>query len=648
MYKKNRKRRILCKKIGVSHIKPFNIRFDIDREESLISFLYRLSIANHYTSPKMIGDSLGIKWWGMPLNMFDENVCEELSLLSALDKGNLYSRSYHSILKGLEENQYKMWFLRTHTKYCPKCLVEKRIHHYLWGLRPVSLCKKHAAVLLNECKNCKRKIQINSLIYGKCNSCNFSLEQAETTYIDKSELLYISQLHFQKLLNGEHDEIFRGLSASNVINLFHAMFRLFDGFESMIELNESFRDKKICLQPANDIEYAVAFSNVYWMLFKDFPRNFIHALATFYNGDSTRKKYRNRQFTDFLTSHNKYGFVIEAFEFFKGEQIKMGLVPRNLESFDVTGASKLKNMYYTKKDLFKLFDISRAEINQMCNSQILAPMKLIKKNHTNYYFEKCKTEEIIKTYLNEKEDLVSKKEAAKILGISVEAIVHLIEKEVIIQKRGSIGGQYSFISKRSIDILLMQLCDKAVVIHEEETKNFVGFKKCLDKYVTSGLQIGKLLHWAKSNVINFYSVTKDIHIDNLYFIETELKEQLYKENELKNGYSLGDVSRVLGYTEKTIHKMIKAQLINPSRVSISSNGRRTYSFDKELIEKLKEEYITLVDAVEKYHVNYSTLNNFSHKKIIKNHLKGVCQKTLFMIDELEGELVNRGFIRGVQ
>jgi hypothetical protein len=631
----------------VENIKPLNNRIEIDSEESLVSYIYRLSSANHFETPQVIGDMLDVKRNDMPLNIFNEKASEGISVLSGRDFQNIYSKSYHSFLKTLDENQIKMWFLRSKIKYCPECISEKKIHKFLWGIKPVSLCTKHFKVLINSCQNCNRQIQISSLIKGICKYCNYQLELAKAVDVKEKDIFYIAQRDFQKLLLGGKNQIFREISIFNVISIFDAIFRLFDGFESFLECDELFKGKKILTHSNDEIDYTVSFTNAYWMLFENFPENLYRALDTFYKSDSPRKKYRKRQFTNFLSSLEEFTFVKEEFEKFKDIQITNGLVPRNLETFDLAAASKLKEIYFNKRDIVKAFDISRVEIDKLCDSKILNPRKVKIENHTNFYFNKRETEEIIRKYLDEKKDLITKKDAATILGVGVGAVTHLIERGVIEQKKAFIKNRNLFVSKKSIDSLFQKLSYKVKIINEEDIKNFVSLEKSLDKYATYGLQIGIMFYWAISNQIKLYSTTKEINIKKVYLNEVDLKKQLYKEDTIKNGYNLADVSKVLSFTERTLHKMINAKLITPVRTTLSKNGRRIYFFDTGHIEEFKEKYITAIEAALKYEVNYSTLNNFSHKKILKNYLKGVCQKVLFKKEELEEVLIKRGFIKEI-
>jgi TniQ len=592
----------------------------------------------------MIGDYLGVKWWQMPLNDFDKTSCAKIAFLSKVEEKYLYSKSYHSLLKELDNYQCKIWFLRSGAKYCPMCLAEKKLHKFVWGFKPINVCTKHSTVLIHSCQCCKRKIQINSLIHGKCQFCGFALEQAEAISIEEEDILLLAQHNFQELLIGNKSEGFGKLSGTKIIILFDAFFRLFKGFESLLEPKDKFKEKKIFLDVNDDMEYAISFANVYWMLFIDFPQNFIKALEVFDKSNSPRKKYRKKQFTNFLSYYDEFSFVKNALEMFKEIQIRNGKMPRNLETFDAASAAKLKQLYYTKRDISKLFDLTRDEVDKMCEKGILTPKQVRKEGHINYYFDKRQTEKVITNYLNERSDLITKKEAAKILGVSVETITDLIEKKIIMQKQCDLSNQCFYLSKKSLGSLMETLGEKAVLVSEKELSHFVIFEKCLHKYVTCGLSISKLLQWAISQKISFYTVTEDIKINKLYFDENEIKKYLHFDDIENNGYNLRDVSKILGFSERTLHKIINAKLITPIKVNKRKNGSCVYFFDKHQIEKFKDEYITSVEASVKYRVKYSTLNNYAHRKILVNYMSGICQKTLFNKKELEEFLHKRCLI----
>ncbi|WP_172799198.1 TniQ family protein [Bacillus sp. FJAT-29814] len=333
------------------------------------------------------------------MNLVDDEACEKISVLSGNDKNVLYSKSYHSMLKNLNDSQIKMWFHRSGIKYCPKCLADNKAHQYLWELKPISMCAKHNVFLIDTCPGCYNEIQMHALIRGNCSHCYFHLEFAEPLEIKQHDYIHLAQYQFQQLINGDNKKGFRGLTSIQVMILFDSLFRVFDGFESFVDTKANFLGSKIKLKSGNQEEYAVSFANMYWMVVDNFPNHFIHALNVFYRSDSSRKKYRKRHFLNFISNHGEFDFIKKELESFKETQIRNGMFPRNIETFDVFFTTKRKQLYYTKRDLFKNFNISKDEIEKMCESNLLRAKKVVVEAHTNYYFGKQETDRMLKAYL---------------------------------------------------------------------------------------------------------------------------------------------------------------------------------------------------------------------------------------------------------
>ncbi|PWW26620.1 TniQ protein [Cytobacillus oceanisediminis] len=624
-------------------INPLNNRIELDVEESLVSYIYRLSIANHFEFPSVIGDIIGVRWWELESNNFDERVCKTLAVLSRADYQDIYTKSYHSIFKKLNEMERKIWTNGSRIKYCPKCIAEKKMHKSLWGLRPVSVCIKHRNILRHICPKCNRNVQFGSLIKSVCRHCSYKLDQSQTEFVNQSSFLLTAQRDFQDFLLGANNNVFGKLSKFQVISIMDATCRLFDGLESLIKDEGYNKEQKIFTYPPDEFLYTVAFANAYWILFKNFPKNFHYALETFEQSDSPRKKYRKKQFINFLSTHCEFANVKKAYEDFKEMKVIEGQVPRNLETFDLDSALKRKKHYFTKRDILKLYDISKGEIDKLCESDILKPKKIFAKTHTNYFFEKKETEIVIRRFLEEKSDLMTKKETGEILDVSWKGLTFLIKSGHLKQKAGPVEKQFVYISKKSVESFISRMNQTVFSSKENQHSGLISFQACFDKYVTSGLQIGKLLDWIISKQINCYSFTEDLAINQLLIEEEELRNQLKKRAVEEKGYTQKDVSKILGYTERTLHKVIGANLITP-KVIVNKQGRKIYYFKKHQVDEFKEVYISPGEAVRRYEVNYSFLNKLWHKKALKNYLDGVCRKTLFKREELEEVLLRKGVI----
>ncbi|AND41449.1 TniQ family protein [Cytobacillus oceanisediminis] len=613
----------------------------IHEEESLAGFVYRLASANYYSSPKIIADHINLTLWDLQQNVFDKNMCKEISYLSNVDIEDLYERSYHPIEEYMDLKIKKLLFLKSSVKFCPECLKGDKVHKYLWGFNSVSMCIKHSLILSNCCQYCKRKIQLKSLLDGRCSACGFHYENSPVNRIQKQSEYYKAQYELHQFILGDNNCKFSDseLTLVEYMTLFDALFKLFDGLNTFIQpMSEGIYMKFDYHHLYDQTFYTAAFANVYWMCFVNYPHNLIYALESFDKSDCTMKKYRKRQFKKTLSGNKSFLFLKKEYEKYLLESAKAGRLNRNLASYDKETSQKLKIEYYNKRDLIERFNLSKGEVNELCVKGWLKPNIINKGKYINYLFEVTTAKKVISDYQLSQKSLITKKESARLLGISIESINTLIQEGIIEQKASLLNKQTSFIDENSIDKLTKSISKKAKKPERKEPSSLLSLKKCLDKYVTSGLQISKLIKLSIDGKIKVYKEGDGSNLTHLYFEEDEIKRFLKTESIQRDGYNLGEASKILGFGERTLHKMINANIINPDKIMKKSNNRVVYMFSQKCVDDFYNQFITASDASLKYQININTLRNYIFDKKIRNELSGICNRVLFEKKELEALL----------
>ncbi|TLS53938.1 hypothetical protein FE782_00875 [Paenibacillus antri] len=80
------------------------------------------------------------------------------------------------------------WRTRGHSRFCPFCLSENAYHRLIWCISYFTYCKRHSALMKEECASCNRKTTLSGVINDCCESCGATLSLSNTEIIVGEEL----------------------------------------------------------------------------------------------------------------------------------------------------------------------------------------------------------------------------------------------------------------------------------------------------------------------------------------------------------------------------------------------------------------------------------------------------------------------------
>lgn len=179
-------------------LKPFE-------DESLSSFLYRLSIANgipflqlwnffksNYTAHYAQWNDINLLDFA-PVNTID---LSRLAQSLNINVNQLNNCSFINVLKLLggekevERTRFLSGVLRDVLYYCPNCLKEKTYNRLLWKIKDINSCLVHGCELLCECSQCHKEIKYKDIIVlGECPYCNHNLVASIDKKIEEQEIV---------------------------------------------------------------------------------------------------------------------------------------------------------------------------------------------------------------------------------------------------------------------------------------------------------------------------------------------------------------------------------------------------------------------------------------------------------------------------
>jgi len=198
---------------------PLLVRLTMLPEESLFSFLVRLSQSNSYTSPKVMWDLILGKLdprkhhqyvkdrLDFPLKTETYN---RIATLAMADSLMLYKSTYHRFALILAppprsanhmvlpdgtrvpclSNGHELPQIRPSSvsQFCPKCLQQNPHFQLNWVPVALSACLSHECLLVDQCPNCHEQVSQYAIITAQCNKCKGDLTNAEATSIANDEI----------------------------------------------------------------------------------------------------------------------------------------------------------------------------------------------------------------------------------------------------------------------------------------------------------------------------------------------------------------------------------------------------------------------------------------------------------------------------
>ena len=232
--------------------------------ETLVSFLFRLAIANHYEPPNLFIRHCFMKnrpseIAGKRISLTqDPAIFTRLSRLTATPPTRLFDATAHIFTELITppDIQIDMVTLSTGesvpllghgiagkqlrsehaSQYCPKCLEEEAYFPLIWMPVAISSCITHGCVLAIGCNKCGRGVGVLEIVRKKCKRCGYNLKDTPTISIKGDEWgLYVQQtLHDWLSPSGQpigHDSI--QLPDQPV----PVLFRVLDGIRQVLQSN---------------------------------------------------------------------------------------------------------------------------------------------------------------------------------------------------------------------------------------------------------------------------------------------------------------------------------------------------------------------------------------------------------------------------
>ncbi|MFC3846898.1 TniQ family protein, partial [Paenibacillus sp. MAH-36] len=177
-------------------------RADLNEEESLTSYLCRISKLNRYVSYSYLVSDLKMTISKFNNNAFNSHQINQVGVLVSKPPELLLKHSNIRIEELTGKDLADKLLMKNRIKYCPACLIGNKHHRLSWLLYPLNICTKHKISLIEKCPRCNSLICLESVLNGNCKVCNFNLSQANLNRTVPLETIITPQLYlYNELFN---------------------------------------------------------------------------------------------------------------------------------------------------------------------------------------------------------------------------------------------------------------------------------------------------------------------------------------------------------------------------------------------------------------------------------------------------------------
>lgn len=487
-------------------------------------------------------------------------------------------------------------------KFCPLCIQEINYHKHIWMYKPVTICLEHQVLLIDQCDKCHKNVIIKDLIHGCCGTCGAIYKLFKTTNIPKESLVLSSQRFIYSLLNGDEPctSICQKNDFAEYMTLAKYSFYLLEGLDSFDPSCpgkiENFRNKKMGHQ--DNEKFTIAMSNLFWM-YQNFPVNFNKVLEEHAKKPLKVRTYQSNQFVKlFGATFSHISLAYREFRLLQKREEEQTIINR---------------MPTEKMDQQNTLQQAKSRKKQNCQvKHNIIVGNTLPKNLDGY---------------------MTRMEASHLLGIGIREQVNAIIEAGFLSLYNYPGNKW-LLKKSDIRNFLNRYSGTYI---EGEV---IGrrFHEVLNIFSQRGLNLVRLLQFIRDQKLTPYHNRHNINLADCYFLDEQIETclpEILREKQLKRGYTLQEISKMLKLERKTVKKLTEHQIFEPVKIVTYKDGRQNYFFSRIEVDDFVNNLITIPEAVNNYNVSEWQLRYWMREGMLSDKLIGFGKK--YLVDKRQVE-----------
>lgn len=590
-------------------MKPLINRPPPKKHEGLESFLYRLSLANHYTIRTLACFVAEEHWQSISLNSLkSQKAFEKISKLTLVSEERLQELTLHRFSPLMTGSQFfssgwKKIFILRKTRFCPDCIGESKYHRLHWKVKPITVCMEHGVILLDRCPKCNKTVGTVEILSGHC-KCGVDLSTLKATKL-KSDKPIKYQKYIQWLLglednatgvNVRRDGPVFDLGPSDFFTLLNLMSKHCSKLRADSPLMQTGEGN-----PKLPSEFVIYNSACEILL--NWEDKFFVFLEEYRKANKKTRLHTGVE-KDFLglfrgigLNNKQFEFMREAFYDYLGRHWDGGIIKSHMKFFYKDPSRSRR--FISVKEVKDILNVSTKTVLKLLEMKKLSCITRQAGEFSQYLIESDDVYKLKK----EMDKFLYSREVSKRLNLGKRNVSRL-KKEGLLSLANhefplSWDDGHLYRSKDVIEFEKKFLYNKNFRTVDSISQRLVSIREAAYKLSTYKMNIPRLLSLIEGGVIKPTIYEKEKGISRLYFDKSEIEGlfSLLREDEVKKkGTCLEKIARSMNMAEYVLKRYMDRGLLNGQ---IENYGRqeRRYISEKDL-ENFRKEYVFIEEAVE--------------------------------------------------
>ncbi|EEL74779.1 TniQ family protein [Bacillus cereus] len=590
----------------------------IQQDESLGSYVCRVSEANYYESIITLGKLFKFNHFNVTSGSFKKEVLEDLSIYLKIESEELemYTCDFVRRRLGIKTENY----IKSYIRFCPICISRLGYHKWIWQINYVSVCLEHHIYLVDRCLQCNKRLHLHELLNQGCNNCK-GFGTVITRIKPCHEELYTQEIIYQCIVDELAVKKTNVLDMNTLNNFVQLGKVLLDEQTSFLDANQTIRIKSTSTKPDDEILMWSYFLTDTFYLFEN-KKALQIALG---NIDKYTLKKRSRKWNDVLricktinTPHLR-----EAVEEYLIERILNGNAEKNTILLYQRLEIEHSNIFLKSIEIRERWGLSQDEFRCLVENQVIIGCPLnAKKRALAYVIDNIKEFEEM---LREKKHLISIQGAAKFLGVSVDTVRRLMHNGVISESRHP-SSRMIFIDKRLLEKFVYDISKRQVKVLPISSK---PLSQLLMKSAKLGINTEQFYDELQNSGIKFYYLSTQPKLADLW-IDAEGERWIRKLwFEQKEYLNLEEAAKTIGVTTGVLKRMVQKELL-----VLNKKNSGCYLFSRGEVNQFMDNYCSVPICSKELGISAAIIRSWVYDRTIKNYFEDI-NKNRFLINKKE-------------
>ncbi|WP_067516660.1 TniQ family protein [Endozoicomonas ascidiicola] len=562
--------------------------------ESLRGYILRLSQANSYHTTQYVLE-LADLWTGRNYDtaskyVFGDSNLSKLAKITNTSKGELEALRYglddqkqSSIHGHLISNEH----LRLdYPRVCPECLESNNIALAVWDIPALTVCPVHHMSLFDYCPECNTRLRWNRPAVHQCHKCNCDFRSYTSDKLSEKQYRLSRLIHqlcmIDKINHRMIPNVLKNHSLAEVLSLVSSI-----AFFDYHLLGDQSKDGKfLSLKTAPNYRLHEHYTNAMKHL-DNWPHNFYQFMA------ESRQNRRSQGMKEgiskevggifyFLRANNEkaiYRPLWEAYCNFREVAAR--------KTLDELRLARIHAKNIPVSTAAKELKIRPEQLRKFCE-RLNIPLE------TAYKDVKLISREQVADLKDFISKLLTIRQSADIMGISVYQLRAMVRKDVITPLRGPTIDQSRdwYFEPESIEAFHQQIAKYCLYKGAKRTHD-MDLKQALEQLSYYQMGLAEIVQAISAGKLRPASESKAITLNALQFSAEEIKA-LRPELKSNNDYwQPPEIEKYLGCKKDLVYGLLKSGHLPMEKVSLPGRTRPVVACKKSEVKAFNENFYLL-------------------------------------------------------